>query len=152
MKRTLPSLSAYKHERRKQAMTRHVQFLLAVAGLTMILAACNRPMLGFVTETYVNQDNANQTLELRTKETVKGFIAGRSSNPFGGYTLSSEQKTTAGEYTRDGDTYVLKSKDNQEFRMTLQKDWSLQDESGKIWRFQSRSRRFHPPDDAIASR
>lgn len=118
----------------------------------MTFAACHGPLLGIVTETYVNQNDAKQTLELTTKETLKGFIAGRSPNPQGIYTLLGEQKVATGTYIQVENTYTLKSNDSQELKITLQQDSSLRDETGNIWRLQSRSRSFRPPDETVASR
>jgi hypothetical protein len=133
-------------------MTKRVQFSMVVAVLAITLAACNKgPLLGLVTETYVNQNNARQTLELTTKETLKGFIGGRSPNP-GIYTLSDEQKVTMGAFTREANTYVFKSQENRESKIALQQDGSLLDESGNTWRLQERSRSFRPPEKVLAQR
>src|SRR3989442_2686859 len=96
--------------------------LVLVAMFTMTFAACHGPLLGIATETYVNQNDAKQILELTTKETVKGFITGRSPNPQGTYTLLNEQKVTTGRYTQVENTYILKSNENQEFKIALQQD------------------------------
>ena len=72
------------------------------------------------------------------------FIAGRSPNPQGAYTLFNDQKVTGGKYTQIENTYVLKSDDNRELKIERQPDSSLRDESGNIWRLQSRSRRLRP--------
>jgi hypothetical protein len=40
------------------------------------------------------------------------------------------------------DDYVLKSNENQEFKIALQRDSSLRDENGSIWKLQMRSHRF----------
>ena len=125
-------------------MTKRVRLLLLMAMVTMVFAACNRPLLGIVTETYVSQNDAKKSLELTTKETMKGFIAGRSPNPDGGYILVDEQKVSSGRYTRVKNTYILKLDDNQEFKIALQDDSSLRDETGAIWRLQNRSRSFRP--------
>jgi hypothetical protein len=53
--------------------------------------------------------------------------------------------------TRDGNTYVLKSNETEELKVVLQADSSLRDESGNIWRLESRSRSFRPPDQDLAS-
>src|SRR5215831_15266116 len=136
-----------------QAMTKRVPLLLPMALFIVTFAACRGPLLGTVTETYVNQNDVKQTLELTTKETVKGFVAGRSPNPQGGYTLLNDQKVSSGTYTRDGNTYVLKSNETEELRVVLQADSSLRDKIGNIWRMESRSRSFRPPDqDNLASR
>jgi hypothetical protein len=133
-------------------MTKRVQFLLAIAVITMTVAACHKgPLLGFSTDTYVNQNDARQTLEFHEKETVKGFISGRSPNPFGWWTLFNGQKGAAGGYTRVENTFILKSNENQEFKLALQPDGSLRDQSGNIWQHQSRSHSFRTPDD-LASR
>jgi hypothetical protein len=76
-------------------MTKRVPFLLPMVLFIVTFAACHGPLLGTVTETYVNQNNVKQTLELTTKETVKGFVAGRSPNPQGSYTLLNDQKCPA---------------------------------------------------------
>src|SRR5215470_4940295 len=133
-------------------MTKRAPFLLAIVLFMVTFAACRGPMLGTVTETYVNQNDVKQTLELTTKETVKGFVAGRSPNPQGGYTLLNDQKVSSGRYTRSGNTYVLKSNETEELTLVLQADSSLRDESGNIWRLESRSRSFRPPDEDLASR
>jgi len=133
-------------------MTKRVPFLLAIVLFMVTFAACRGPMLGTVTETYVNQNDVKQTLELTTKETVKGFVAGRSPNPQGGYTLLNDQKASSGRYTRSGNTYVLKSNETEELKLVLQADSSLRDESGNIWRLESRSRSFRPVDEKLASR
>jgi hypothetical protein len=129
-------------------MTRRVQLFVLTAMLATVLAACNRPLLGIVTETYVSQNDARRSLELMTKETLKGFIGGRSPNPAGSYTLLDEQKVTSGEYARVEGTYILKLNENHEFKIAVQQDGSLRDESGGVWRHQSRSRSFRPPDGA----
>jgi len=133
-------------------MRKRVPFLLAIVLFMVTFAACRGPMLGTVTETYVNQNDVKQTLELTTKETVKGFVAGRSPNPQGGYTLLNDQKVSSGRYTRSGNTYVLKSNETEELKLLLQADSSLRDESGNIWRLGSRSRSFRPTDEKLASR
>jgi len=133
-------------------MTKRAPFLLAIVLFMVTFAACRGPMLGTVTETYVNQNDVKQTLELTTKETVKGFVAGRSPNPQGGYTLLNDQKVSSGRYTRSGNTYVLKSNETEELKLLLQADSSLRDESGNVWRRESRSRTFRPPDEDSASR
>jgi hypothetical protein len=132
-------------------MTKRVPFLLPMVLFIVTFAACHGPLLGIVTETYVNQNNVKQTLELTTKETVKGFVAGRSPNLQGSYTLLNDQKVSSGRYTRDGNTYVLKSNETEELKVVLQADSSLRDESGNIWRLESRSRSFRPPDQDLAS-
>ncbi len=133
-------------------MTKCAQVFLASVTLTLTCVACNRPLLGTVAETYVNQNDPGQTLELVTKETLKGFIHGRSPNPAGRYTLLTAQRVTVGEYTRARNTLTFKSKENQEFKATLQEDSSLRDEAGNIWQFQGRSRSFRSPDEDVASR
>src|SRR5215813_6837196 len=133
-------------------MTKRVPFLLAIVLFMVTLAACRGPMLGTITETYVNQNDVKQTLELTTKETVKGFVAGRSPNPQGGYTLLNDQKASSGRYTRSGSTYVLKSNETEDLKLVLQADSSLRDENGNIWRLESRSRSFRPADEKLASR
>ena len=133
-------------------MTKRVPFLLAMVLFMVTFAACRGPMLGTVTERYVNQNDVKQTLELTTKETVKGLVAGRSPNPQGSYTLLNDQKVSSGRYTRAGDTYILKSNEAEELKVVLQADSSLRDDSGNIWRLDSRSRSFRPPDQDLASR
>src|SRR5262245_5355254 len=102
-------------------MTKQVGFWLLVALFAMTFAACHGPMLGVVTEVYVNQSDREQTLEITAKETLKGFVHGRSANPVGSFILFREQKALTGKYSRVNDTYVL-SADDREFKLTLQKD------------------------------
>src|SRR5262245_59903313 len=133
-------------------MRKRSQFLLAMAVFTISVAACRGPLIGIVTETYVNQGDVRQALELTAKETVKGLMAGRSPNPAGIYTLLNEQGVTTGEYTRIENMYVLQSNENHEFKFALQQDSSLRDENGNVWRLQSRSRSFRGLDDTSAPR
>ena len=133
-------------------MTRRVHFLLVTAVFTSALAACRGPLLGIVTETYVNQNDSTQILELTTKDTLKGFIAGMSPNPQGRCTLLQGQKVSTGTYAKVQDSYIVKLNDNRELKIALQKDSTLRDEAGNIWRQQSRSRSFRPPEDDLASR
>ena len=134
-------------------MTKRVHFLLVTVVFTMSLAACGGNLLGIVTETYVNQNDASQTLELTTKETVKGFIAGRSPNPQGSYILSNDHEVTSGNYARSGNTYILKSED-EELELALQRDSTLRDSVGNVWRLESRSRyrSFRPSGEPVAYR
>jgi hypothetical protein len=132
-------------------MTKRVP-LLPIVLFMVTFAACRGPLLGIVTQTYVNQNDVKQTLELTTKETVKGFVAGRSPNPQGSYTLLNDQKVSTGKYTRAGNTYILKSDETGELKVVLQADSSLRDETANIWRLESRSRSFRPPDQDLASR
>jgi hypothetical protein len=127
-------------------MTKRIRLLLLMAMVTMVFAACNRPLLGIVTETYVSQNDAAKSLELTTKETLKGFIGGRSPNRQGAYTLLDDHKATTGQYSRVENTFILKLNDNQEFKIALQQDSSLRDETGTVWRLESRSRSFRPTD------
>ena len=132
-------------------MAKRVAFLLPMILFMVAFAACRGPLLGTVTETYVNQNDVKQTLELTTKETVKGFFAGRSPNPQGRYTLLNDQKVSSGIYARAGNTFILKSKETGELKVVLQPDFSLRDEGGNLWRLESRSRTFRPPDEDFAS-
>ncbi len=135
-------------------MTKSVPFSLLVATLALTLAACKGgpgPLLGLLTERYVNQTNAGQTLELTTQQTLKGLIAGKS--PEGIFTFADEQRVTMGGFTRKDDTFVLKfSSEHQELKIALQKDGSLRDEAGNTWRLQERSRSFRPPEKVLVQR
>jgi hypothetical protein len=124
--------------------------LFLVASVLMVsLNACNKPMLGFTADTYVNQKDPAQVLELNSKETLKGFVAGQSVNPTGWFVLWNQAKTSHGDYTVVKGTYTLKSAD-REFKAMLQKDGSLLDENGATWVHQTRSRSFRAPDDVAS--
>ena len=122
-------------------MTRRVQFLFAMAVGALVLSACHG--LGTVSEAYVNQNDAKQTLELTARETVKGFIGG-SQNVGGSFTLFTDNKIISGKYRKVEGTYLLKSTENQEFKITIQADSSLRDQDGRVWKFASRSHSFRP--------
>ena len=132
-------------------MTRRVSLSL-VAGLALIaLAGCNKAMLGFVTETYASQNQPGQTLELQSQETLKGFVHG-VRNPAGNYTLFNGQKGSTGKFQRTKNTYTLIPNDAlladhpEQLKLAFQKDDSLIDDAGNVWRLQSRSHAFRPPD------
>ena len=138
-------------------MTRRVSLLL-VAGLTLIaFAGCNKPVLGFVTETYVSQNQPGQTLEFQSQETLKGFVHGVPS-PVGNYTLFNAQKGSAGKFRRTKTTFILTPTDAlltdhpEEIKLAFQKDDSLIDEAGNIWRLQNRSHGFRTQDEPPATR
>ena len=122
-------------------MRKRIQLLSIAAAFMAILSGCHGPLLGRITETYVNQKDASQTLELSAKDTVKGFIHGKTGGP-GTYTLLSGPKVIQGKYNREQNTYFFKLDDNKVMKITLQADYTLRDESGDTWKFQSRSRTF----------
>jgi hypothetical protein len=132
-------------------MSIRLRFFLLASVFLMTLSACKKPMLGFLADTYVNQKDPAQILEVDSKQTLKGFMGGQSVSPIGWFVLWNQEKTTHGEYTLVKDTYTLKSAD-REFKVVLQKDGSLLDENGVTWVHQTRSRSFRPPDDAVASK
>ena len=126
-------------------MTKRVGFVVLGAVLLLSLSACGKPVLGFVTDTYVNQTDSSQLLEITNKESLKEFMGGRLPIQHGWFTVFSPQGGFNGEYTLTDKIYVLKAKD-RELKVVVQKDETLRDENGNNWQHQSRSRYFRPPD------
>jgi hypothetical protein len=134
-------------------MRKDVKTLLGTLAITAVVYGCHGA--GMITEAYVNQKDASQVLELRTKETVKGMIGGRLVSPEGGFTLRTDQKLTAGQYRKvdsqqhpDGAepyAYVLNLDGNSEMKLwRLSGDASLRDDAGNIWKLERRSHEWRP--------
>jgi len=124
-----------------------------------ILAGCSGP--GMITEKYVNQANKAQTLELTTKETVKGMLGGRIVNPAGQYTLQSEDKVTGGKFTRvetaappqgaEPRAYVMKLEGNKELKLwILAGNSGLRDDSGNTWKLEGRYHEWRSQPKEVA--
>ena len=125
-------------------MRSRVQLLSVTAVFIMVLTACHG--IGAITETYVNQKDPKQGLELTGRGTVKSLIAGASvAAPQGSYTLWNDQKITAGGYTKVEDTYVLTLGGSKEWKLKIEPDSSLHDENGDVWRAETRSHTLRPP-------
>ena len=129
-------------------MRKQVQAALMTLAVMAIVSGCHGA--GRISETYVNQKDTSQVLELTTKQTVKGMIGGGLVSPQGSYILQAAQKVTSGEYSRVNSgqhpagaeplAYVLKLDDNSELKLWLLAGaTSLRDDAGNIWKLQSRS-------------
>ena len=132
-------------------MRKRIQFLSMAVLSVAILSGCKDALLGTTTETYINQKDASQTLELSSKDTMKTLWHG--GGPVGSYLLVSGDKVTEGKYAQVENTYVLKFLDksydrdgSKEMKLTLQPDSSLRDENGNTWQFRERTRAFRPAE------
>ena len=102
---------------------------LSLGIFLVTMTGCNS---GTFTETYVNEKDANQTLELTTNQAV-------GDAPNGRYRLTDGQ-TSTGDYTKTGSRYVLHlSPGGKEFAFAVQSESSLRDQGGNIWQLQTRS-------------
>jgi hypothetical protein len=84
---------------------------------------------------YSNEKDVSQTLTvLADKTSVHTLVVGMFSKPQGYYFLRNSGAPAKGRYTRDQNSYELKQDDGREWKLTIQPDLSLRDESGAIWR------------------
>ena len=141
-------------------MRNRVQCLVMVFVVMTAVSGCNKLGVGMVTETYVNQKDSSQLLELTSKETAKGMIGGRLVTPEGRYTLQTGEKTVAGKYIRrtwPGDVkhpdgteaiaYVLNLDSDKELKLWLMAGKpALRDDASGVWKLQSRSHQFRSSD------
>jgi hypothetical protein len=121
-----------------------VSFLTLVG---VVLWGCHGA--GRITETYVNQKDSSQVLELSTKETVKGMIGGHLVSPRGSFVLQSPQNVKSGDYYRvdseqaptgaEPHAFALKLDDNSEMKLwQLAGNTGLRDDNGTVWKLQNR--------------
>jgi hypothetical protein len=114
--------------------------LLALGLFPLMLTGCHG--FGAISARYVNDSDPQQTLELTTRQTVKGLFGGGLAAPTGSFVLSAGEKLTSGNYKRDRNTYVLSLEGNREWKVNIQPDSTLRDENGMTWRLQSQSRQL----------
>ena len=118
-------------------MKRGIQ-LASIAGvLLIVMSGCHG--IGTVSETYVNEKDAKQSLELTGRGSVKLLIAGSVPAPQGRYTLWNNEKATSGSYSRIEDAYILNISGGAERKLKIQPDSSLRDENGILWQVKTRS-------------
>src|SRR5262245_2654887 len=119
-------------------MKRGIQ-LASIAGLLLIvMSGCHG--IGTVSETYVNEKDARQSLELTGPGSVKLLIASSVPAPEGRYTLWNDEKATSGSYSRFKDAYILNISGGAERTLKIQPDSSLRDENGVLWQVKTHSR------------
>jgi hypothetical protein len=118
-------------------MRKRVQLLFIAAVFVALLAGCGR-----ASDTYVNQKDSTQTLELTTDKGVplREIAHGVFDSPRGEFILNRDGKLASGRYTKVEDAYVLKLDESKEWKMKVQPDLSLRDEDGNVWQHQTHSR------------
>ena len=126
-------------------MKRALVLVMLSAGITP-LTACHGG-IGTITETYVNQTNTRQVLEFSTKETVKGFIGRELINTDGHYVFHQGQSVIEGTYSRPDEhgeprPFIINVGANAELRLWEINRGSLRDESGTVWKLQTRSHKL----------
>src|SRR5262249_24202666 len=122
--------------------------LLALVG-SVILWGCHGA--GRITETYVNEKDSSQVLELSTKETIKGMIAIGSHLVFpeGSFVLQNAQNVKSGKYYvvnsedapagAEPHAFALKLDDSSEMKLwQLAGNAGLRDDNGTVWKLQNR--------------
>jgi hypothetical protein len=121
------------------SMRKRVQLLFIAAVFVALLAGCGR-----ASDTYVNQKDSTQTLELTTDKGVplREVAHGVFNSPQGEFILNRDGKLASGRYSKVDDGYVLKLDGSKEWKMKVQPDSSLRDEDGNIWQHQSHSRQL----------
>ena len=126
-------------------MRKRLQFLSVTVLFMTINSGCHGVGTPALTETYINQKDSSQTLELTSKKTLKALIGGVfGKEPValnGDYILAKDGKVIGGKYKRAENTLILND-GSKEWKVVLQADSSLRDDTGGIWQLQSRSQSF----------
>src|SRR5437762_1329135 len=116
-----PAHHSYQNMEPKGGSMKGIQLSAMAAVLVTMLSGC-----GSMTETYINQKDTSQTLELTHGKTLRAlFKQGSLDSPQGLYILTNDQKVTSGTYSRGKDNYVLVLDGNKEFRIKVQSDSAL---------------------------
>ncbi len=120
-------------------MGKRVQLTFITVALAGMLAGCGRGI-----DTYINQKDAAQTLELTTDKgaPLREIAKGSFESPMGEFILQRDQQIATGRYSKVDNTYILfLDKDgNRKFRVEMQPDSSLRDENGVVWEHRTHSR------------
>ena len=106
----------------------------ALVLLSLMLSACHG---GLQTQTFVNDANPTQQLELSQNPSLKARLINtvHGGPERGKYTLKSDQGGTVGTYVLAEGTLTIRPPDGAKaWTATIQKDSSLRDEKGNLWR------------------
>jgi hypothetical protein len=111
-----------------------VMGLLFLGALIVIALLTWSGFGGSTMDDYSNEKNGSETLTvLANKTSVHTVVVGMFSKPEGYYFLRTSGSPVKGRYTRDQNAYNLKGADGKEWRLIIQPDLSLRDESGAVW-------------------
>jgi len=120
-------------------MGKRVQLLISAAALAGLLAGCGRAV-----DTYTNEKDATQTLELATDKgaPMREIAKGAFTAPMGEFVLQRGQQISTGRYSKVDNAYILflDNTGSKKLKVEVQPDSSLRDDQGGIWKHQTHSR------------
>lgn len=108
-------------------------------GVLLVIALFTYADWGSSTiDTYFNEKDASQTLTVMAdKASMHTLVVGIFTEPQGYYFLQSSGTPAKGRFIRKDGSLHLKANDGKEWKLTIQPNSSLRDESGTSWQLKS---------------